>query len=373
MIPVCTPTITDDDRAYVQRALSEGWISSEGPFVQEFEAKFAQYIGAEYGVAVCNGTAAVEAALYAVGVGDGDEVIMPSFTIISCAIAALRLGARPVFVDIDPTNWCMAPSLALAKITSKTRAILAVHMYGHPVDLDPLSAALRGTDIALVEDAAQAHGAEYKSARCGSFGKASAFSFYANKLITTGEGGMVVTSDPNVAERARSYRNLCFNAEERFRHDNVGYNFRMTSLQAALGTSQLARIDAIVERKREIGAMYLEGLSQIPGVRLQIEKEWARTVYWMYGLQLPPELGWTAKALAKALLDRGIGSRPFFRGLHDQPALGRLGLGGSPNEFPISDAAYKYGLYLPSSLSLTDRDIAQITTTVVDLASSPPG
>lgn len=360
MIPVCTPVIGAEEERLVLQCLREGWVSSEGPYVPEFEQKFAAFIGVDHGVAVCNGTAAVEVALYAAGVKEGDEVILPTFTIISCVIAVLRLGAKPVLVDIDPATWCMDVDQAISKITSRTKAIMAVHIYGHPVDMDPLIEEGRRRGIAIVEDAAEAHGAEYKGVRCGAMGDVAAFSFYANKLVTTGEGGMVVCRDPEAARRARSYRNLCFDRDKRFLHEDIGYNFRMTSLQAAVGIGQLTRIDEIIARKREMGALYVRTLSDIPGVRLQVERQWARSVYWMYGLQLSKTAGVTAVEAMRALGEKRIGTRPFFLGLHAQPALCDRGLIPSGERFPVSDDAHTYGFYLPSGLALTDEQILQV-------------
>lgn len=370
MIPVCTPVITEADEASVMRALRAGWVSSEGPYVEQFERNFADYIGMADGIAVCNGTAAVETALYAAGVGEGDEVILPTFTIISCIIAVLRLGARPVLVDIHPDTWCLDVDQAVARITPKTKAIIAVHIYGHPADMAPLLEAAARHGVVVIEDAAQAHGAEYHGVRCGSLAPISAFSFYANKLITTGEGGMVLCRDPAAAKRARSYRNLCFDSQKRFLHEDIGYNFRMTSMQAALGISQLARADQIVARKRAMGAIYVERLSAVPGLVLQIEKPWARSIFWMYAFQMPPDLGWSAQELMDELREKEIGSRPFFLGLHAQPALQRYHLSHGVNGFPLADAAYRYGLYLPSGLSLSDQDVHFVCDTIIDLLRS---
>jgi len=357
--PVCEPWIGAQERTLVLECLETGWISAEGPFVAQFEDAFARFLGVEHGVAVSNGTAALETALYALGVGPGDEVIMPTFTIISCAAAALRLGAAPVLVDIEPDTWCMNVKAAIDAVTPRTKAIMAVHIYGHPVDMEPLMAAARERGIFVLEDAAEAHGALYRGRNAGSIGDAAAFSFYANKLVTTGEGGMLATSDAAIAARARSYRNLCFNARERFLHDDLGFNYRMTNMQAALGLGQLGRIEQTIEKKRDLGRWYFEELSEIAGAKLQIEKSWARSVYWMYAIELPPDLGVTGKALRAELGKRKIGTRPFFLGLHRQPCLmaRRVGAGET---FPQADQSFQYGLYLPSSLKLTRDDVAYI-------------
>ncbi|AKO97730.1 putative pyridoxal phosphate-dependent enzyme [Marinovum algicola DG 898] len=373
MIPVCIPEIGDGEIEQVVKSMREGWISSEGPAVAEFEALFSDFVGCDHGIAVCNGTAAVEVALYAAGVGAGDEVILPSFTIISCAIAVLRLGATPILVDIDPDTWCMQPEDVAAKLTSRTRAIMAVHLFGHPVDMDPIVAVARDSGVMIVEDASQAHGALYKDRIVGGIGDVAAYSFYANKIITTGEGGMVVTRDPDMAARARSYRNLCFNPEQRFLHDDIGYNFRMSALQAAIGVAQMAEVDRKIERKRRLGALYAERLAQIPGVRSQTERPWAKTVYWMYSLQMAPQLGHTARQVMDALGNKGIGTRPFFMGLHDQPALRKHLPLSTDERFPVTDAAYKYGFYLPSSLSLTEEQINTVCCELAEVLRNMPG
>lgn len=361
-IPVSEPLIGQREQEYLLDCIRSGWISSEGPYVARFEDAFAAYIGADFGVAVCNGTAALEVALYAVGVEEGDEVILPTCTIISCLLAVIRLGGKPVLVDIDPDTWNMDVALVRAKISARTKAIMPVHIFGHPVDMDSLLEIANEHGVRIVEDAAQAHGAEYKGRKCGAMGDVAAFSFYANKLITTGEGGIVLTSNQTMAERARSYRNLCFNRDERFLYGDIGYNFRMTNLQAAVGLGQLERMDQIVARKRAMGELYIRSLSKIPGLQVQIEKPYAKTVYWMYALQMDPSLGKTARELMTDLGQRGIGTRPFFRGLHDQPVLRRRRIlsDAETGPFPVADAAYKYGLYLPSGLTLTDTQIGVV-------------
>ncbi len=354
MIPVNEPLFIGREKELLAQCVESGWISSEGPFVAEFEKNFSSYIGVPHGVAVCNGTAALEAALYGVGIKEGDEVIMPSFTIISCALAAIRLGVKPVLVDSESETWCMDLNQIESKITSKTRAIMPVHMYGHPVDMDPLVALAKKYDLKIVEDACEVHGAEYKGRKCGSLGDAAAFSFYANKIISTGEGGMVVTTDKKVAERAASYRNLCFKPEKRFLHTEIGYNFRMTNLQAAVGVAQLECIDKFIEIKRHWGKRYGEEFSKLKGVKYQIEKPWAKLVYWMYCLELDTSLGFTALDLATRLQEKGITTRPFFLGMHEQPAFHALGL-FKGEKYPVAERIARQGLYLPSGMALTEQ------------------
>jgi perosamine synthetase len=368
MIPVNQPLLNGREKELLMECIDSGWISSDGPFVAEFERLFSSYIGVGHGVAVCNGTAALEAALFAAGIGKGDEVIMPSFTIISCAIAAIRLGAVPVLVDADPETWNMDVSRIEERITPRTRAIMPVHIYGHPVDMDPLLEIARKRGLIVVEDASEVHGAEYKGRRCGGLGDVSAFSFYANKIITTGEGGMVLSSDPRIAERARSYRNLCFRPEKRFFHTELGHNFRMTNMQAALGVAQMERIDGIVGIKRRLGKYYREKFSSMEGVRFQVEKPWAKTVYWMYSIELDPKTGLTADDMMSRLKDKGIGTRPFFLGLHEQPVLHDLGL-FQGERYPVTERIARQGLYLPSGLTLTERQVDEVVGAVGEIVA----
>ena len=361
MIPVNEPRLDGNEKKYVLECLDTGWISSEGPFIARFEEKFAGYVGKRFGVSVCNGTAALETALYAAGIGSGDEVIMPTFTIISCAIAAMRLGAKPVLVDIEPETWNMDVSAIEARITPRTKAIMPVHIYGHPVDMDPVLELARKHNLMVIEDAAEVHGAEYKGRKCGSMGQISSFSFYANKLVTTGEGGMVLLDDEKQYERAKAYRNLCFVPQERFLHYELGYNFRMTNMQAAVGLAQTERLDDIVRFKRKMGDCYREALKGIGGLRFQSEKPWAKTVYWMYSVELSPETGLDAKRVMAELGKQKIGTRPFFRGLHDQPVFQNMGMFAG-EKYPRADYAYKQGFYLPSGMTLTEQQVAEVAS-----------
>ena len=366
MIPVNQPLLNGREKELLNECIESGWISSDGPFVTEFERKFAAYIGCKQGIAVCNGTAALETAIYAAGIGKGDEIIMPSFTIISCAIAAIRLGAVPVLVDAEPETWNMDVNQIEKRITSRTRAIMPVHIYGHPVDMDPVIEVAKKHNLMVIEDAAEVHGAEYKGRKCGSMGDVSAWSFYANKNITTGEGGMVLTSDSRIAERAVSYRNLCFQPERRFYHTELGYNFRLTNLQAAVGVAQLERIEEFIAIKRRLGEYYRRKLSAIPGIKCQIEKSWAKTVYWMYCIELDQSLDLDANALMIELGKRGIGTRPFFLGLHEQPVMHDLGL-FKGEHYPVTERIARQGLYLPSGLTLTEGLIDQVVDNVRDI------
>lgn len=372
MIPVNEPLLGEREAQYIAECLQTGWISSAGRFIEEFEEKWAAYCGHKYGIAVCNGTTALQVAIGCLNLKPGDEVIMPSFTIISCALAIVEHGAVPILVDSDPRTWCMDVTQIEAKITSRTRAIMPVHIYGHPVDMDPLFALAEKYDLVIVEDAAEVHGADYLSnrdtpnptwKRCGGMGQISAFSFYANKLITTGEGGMVLTSDPIYTEKARSLRNLCFRPERRFYHTELGYNYRMTNMQAALGLAQLERFDQILAKKRWMGAAYTERLKDIPVIQLPVEESYARQVYWMYGLVLDESRGMDAVEFAKRLDALGVQTRPFFLGMHEQPVFWERGF-FKGERYPVAERIAKQGLYLPSGLALTEAQLEQVCKVV---------
>jgi perosamine synthetase len=323
VIPVNEPLLTEADYAQVMEALRSGWISGAGPHIEAFEARWAAYCGRAHGVAVANGTVALQAAIDLLDLKPGDEVIMPTFTIISCAVPVVLAGAIPVLVDSDPATWTMNVSEVEAKLTARTRALMPVHIYGHPVDMDPLLRLADRYGLAIVEDAAEAHGAEYRTRRAGSFGTLSCFSFYANKLLTTGEGGMLLCDDDTLAERARRLRNLGFQPARRFLHEEFGFNFRLTNLQAALGVAQVDRMDEIVARKRRMAHCYAQRLSSLPGIHLQVEQPWARSVWWMYGLVLDDDVGFDAAEFAERLKRRGVETRPFFLGMRATPSRRR--------------------------------------------------
>jgi perosamine synthetase len=377
VIPVNEPLLADRDLEYVSECVRTGWISSAGRFIDEFEEKWAAYCGRKYGIAVSNGTTALQIAVRCLDLKPGDEVIMPSFTIISCALAVVENGGVPVLVDCDPGTWCMDVNQIERKITARTRAIMPVHIYGHPVDMDPLLEIANKYGLAVIEDAAEVHGAEYLSGRksgnpswrrCGSFGTFSCFSFYANKLITTGEGGMVLTDEPALAARARSLRNLCFKAERRFYHEDLGFNFRLTNMQAALGLAQFERIDEIIARKRWMGKEYSCRLQELSVLQLPVEESWARNVYWMYGIVVAEETGMDAAELAKRLRERGVETRPFFLGMHEQPVFHKRGL-FVDEHYAVTERLARQGLYLPSGLALTPDQLSEVCTTVFDVLS----
>ena len=253
MIPVCTPLLNGNEKKYVNDCLKTKWISSGAKYVQRFEDQFSRYCGKKYGIATTNGTTALHLALVAAGIGFGDEVIMPTFTIASPAFAALYCGAKPVFVDIEPDTWNIDPKAIEERITKKTKAIIPVHIYGHPCDMTDIMRIARKYNLIVIEDAAEAHGAEYKGKRIGSLGRLSCFSFYGNKVITCGEGGMIVTSDKKIADRCRRLKNLGFLKEKRYWHEELGFNYRMTNIQAALGLAQFEQIERYIKMRRTLG------------------------------------------------------------------------------------------------------------------------
>jgi len=372
VIPVNEPLVGEREWEYVKECLRTGWISSAGRFIQAFEEQWAVYCGMKYGIAVSNGTTALQVAVACLDLEPGSEVIMPTFTIISCALAVVYNGGVPVLVDADPRTWCMDVSQIEAKITPRTRALMVVHIYGHPVDMDPVWDLARKYNLAIIEDAAEVHGAQYLAGRqgsnptwrrCGGLGDLSVFSFYANKLITTGEGGMVLANSSEYAEKARSLRNLCFQPERRFWHTDLGHNFRLTNLQAAIGLAQLERIDDIIRRKRWLGETYSKNLQDISGLQLPVEEPWARQVYWMYGVILDEGTGLDAAKFARRLKALGVETRPFFLGMHEQPVFQARGW-FQEERYPVAERLARQGLYLPSGLTLTEAEILQVCQTV---------
>ncbi len=363
MIPVNEPLIGEKELKYVTECLKGGWISSTGKFIEEFEQKWAEYCGMKYGIAVSNGTVALQVAVRCLDLESHDEVIMPTFTIISCALAVIYNGCKPVLVDSDSETCTMDVTQIEEKITNKTKAIMVVHIYGHPCNMEPILELAQKYNLKIIEDAAEAHGAEYKGKKCGGFGDISCFSFYANKIITTGEGGMILTNNEEYAEKARSYRNLCFRKDRRFYHTELGYNFRLTNLQAAIGLAQLERIKELIEKKRWIGKMYTERLREIKGLQLPTEKDWAKNVYWMYGIVLDEKTNMNAAEFAMRLKEAGVDTRPFFLGMHEQPIFHKMGL-FKDEHYPVAERIAKQGLYLPSGLTLTEEQIDKVCDAV---------
>lgn len=359
-IAVNEPLLDGNEIAYVTECIKSGWISGEGPFVGRFETEFSARVGRSFGVAVSNGSAALDTALLSLGLTPGAEVIMPDFTIISCAAAVIRAGARPVLIDADPLTWNMDVTRIEAKITPRTEAIMAVHLYGLPVDLDPILELARHYGLKVIEDAAEAIGQTYRGRPCGSFGTVSVFSFYANKHLTTGEGGMIVTDDPLLAGKCRSLRNLCFQPKQRFIHDELGFNFRLTNLQAALGLAQLERLDRFIARKKAMGAAYQELLTGLPGVQQPLPRtDYADNNYWVYGLVVRDEVSPPVETIMAKLRERRIDTRPFFRPMSRQPVFHKMGY-FKDEAYPVAEKIGERGFYLPSGLALTQEQIIRV-------------
>lgn len=380
MIPVNEPLIGGKELQYVTECLKTGWISSEGIFIREFEEQWAAYCGMKYGIALSNGTTALQVASGCIDLNPGDEVIIPAFTIISCALAVIYNGGKPVLVDSEQRTWTIDTTKIEDKITERTRAIMPVHIYGHPCDMAPIWELSKKYNLIVIEDAAEAHGAEYRIEvqngegyqwkKSGGLGDISCFSFYANKIITTGEGGMVLTNNEGYAEKARSLRNLCFKKERRFYHSELGHNFRLTNIQAAIGLAQVERIDALIEKKRWIGYSYNERLKDVKRLILPIEEPWAKNVYWMYGIVLDETAGLDAEEFAKRLKEKGVDTRPFFLGMHEQPVFQKMGL-FKGERYPVAERIARKGLYLPSGLTLTERDIDEVVKAVKEVIHNP--
>lgn len=359
MIPVNTPLLSGNELKYVTECIETGWISSEGPFVARFETEFAHYVNRKHGIAVANGSAALDIAIKALELSHGDEVIMPAFTIISPAQSVVTAGAIPVLIDSDPITWNMDVDQIEDKITPKTKAILVVHIYGLPVDMDPILALCQKYNLKLIEDAAEMHGQTYKGKMCGSFGDISIFSFYPNKHITTGEGGIIVCNDKELAVRCSKLRNLAFEPNQRrFVHHEIGWNYRMTNVQAAIGVAQLEKIQFHIQRKREIGKQYHSNLKVIKYFQLPLEKtDYAENIYWVFGLVADSEE--KQQEMVKKLADAKIGTRPFFWCMHEQPVFKKMGLFENES-YPVAEKLARRGFYIPSGLGLNDSEIETV-------------
>ena len=362
IIPVCQPTLEGNERKYVMQCMDTNWISSRGKFVDEFEESFSHYCGVRFGITTNSGTTALHLALATMGLEEGAEVIIPSFTMISTANAISYLGAKPIPVDVEPDTWNIDPDKIEAKITDKTRAIIPIHTYGHPANMDRLQSIADKYGLDIVEDAAEAHGAEYKGKRVGSFGKMASFSFYANKIITTGEGGMIVTDDEELAERIGTLRNYGFTQERHFWHKVMGFSYRMTNLQAAIGLGQFERIDELVQGRIDNARLYNKLLADIPGITTPHESKDVKAVYWMYGVLVEDDFGISKDELRQKLADRGIETRSFFIPIHLQPIYSYL----LSDEFPVSEELGKKGFYLPSASNLRPDQIEFIVEVIRD-------
>jgi perosamine synthetase len=373
MIPVNEPLLNGNEKKYLAQCIDSGWISSEGPFVERFEEGMAARTGRRFAVAVSSGTAALELAVAALSLEPGSMVVMPTFCIISCLAAVLRNGCVPLFVDSDPVTWNIDPAklaeLLAEEIDSKgnrrIKAVMAVHTYGLPVDMEPLLTLADHYGLQIIEDAAEMHGQSYRDKPCGSFGAISVFSFYPNKLVTTGEGGMVMTDDPQLAERCRSLRNLCFNQLQRFVHDELGYNFRMSNLQAAVGVAQLERVDEFIALKKRLGARYNALFASCDLLQLPLPSTgYAENIYWVYGVVLDDRVAIDAAGMMQQLAGCGVGTRPFFWPMHEQPVARKM-LGSSAGSFPVAERLARRGFYLPSGLALSAEQIDEAAASVI--------
>ena len=368
-VPVNEPYLYGNEKKYLQKCIRDGFISSSGPFVESFEKKFAKRVKRKFAISVSNGTAALQLAFESLNIKKKDEVILPSFTIISCILPIIRCGAKPILIDSDPVTWNMDVTKIENKISSRTRVIIAPHIYGLPIDMDPLLKIAKKNNLKVIEDAAEVLGLKYKNKQCGSFGDVSTFSFYANKHITTGEGGMIVTDSKEIAEKCKSLRNICFNNKRRFLHYDLGWNYRFTNLQSAVGLAQLEKLNRFVIKKRNIGKIYNKGLSKIKIFNIPLEKtEYAKNIYWVYGLVLKKNSSITLNNLMKKLRLCGIETRNFFWPLHKQPILKKMGFFKNI-KLPVAENLSKNGLYLPAGLSITSIQQKYVINKIKKIAS----
>lgn len=372
MIPVCKPWLPGNEKKYALNALETNWISSSGEYIQKFEEKFSEFCRVEYGVSCSSGFGALHLACAALGLKKGDEVIVPTFTMAACTNSIILTGAKPVLVDSDKETYCIDVDGIEEKITNKTRAIMPVHIYGHPCDMDKIMELAKKYNLYVIEDCAEAHGAEYKGKKVGSIGDVGCFSFYANKILTTGEGGMCITNNSNLTEKMKKLRNHAFGVP-RFIHNEIGFNYRLTNIQAAIGVAQVENADKLVEARRNIGKIYNKHLNKMGGLILPIEKDYAKNVYWMYGVVLSNEIKLAKEEIMGKLREKGIDTRSFFIPMHKQPAYYNKIVENSPEtnkEFPIAEKIGKRGFYLPSSSNLTESKIKIITNNLEEVLYS---
>lgn len=364
-IPVNEPIIPKEAKTYILDALKTGWISSSGKYIKKFEEKFAKFLGVKHAVAVSSGTAALHVALLACGIRKNDEVIVPAFTMAATWMAVIYVGAKPVFVDCDPDTFNIDVKLIEKKVTERTKAIIPVHIYGYPVDMDPLIKIAKRHKLTVIEDAAEAHGAEYKGKKCGTMGDIGCFSFYANKIITTGEGGMIVTNDDRLADESRKLKDL-YHFPKRFIHSKLGFNYRLTNLQAALGCGQMRHIKEYVKKKRQMAKRYTSLLQNVSGIKLPHEDKSIKCVYWMFAITVDEsKFGMTKDQLRAKLKLKGIDTRDFFMPPTDQPVL-KPYLGRN-DKFPNATLVSESGLYLPSGLAITQDQILSVSREIKTL------
>ena len=367
-IPVNTPLINNKDALSVAKTIKSGWISSEGPSVKEFEKKIAKFLDRKFGCAVSSGTAALEIAIRSLGLNKNDEVIMPSFTIISNAMAIVKSSAKPILVDVNLNTWNIKIEDIEKKITKKTKCLMIPHIYGLANDMDKILEITKKYNLYLIEDAAEVFGLKYKNKQCGSFGDISILSFYANKHITTGEGGMLLTNNPKLNEKFKDYRNLCFGSKKnRFNHYDISWNYRYTNIQATLGLSQLKRIGKIIKKKHEIGNYYYKHFKNIKNIILQPNKlSYCKNIYWVFGIVLKKNNKNNISSVIKKLQSKNIGTRPFFWPMHKQDAFKKKNYF---KNIKLSNSEFisKNGFYLPSGLGLTSKELKFVKDTVISI------
>lgn len=362
-IPVANAVLNGNEKKYVMDCLDSSWISSNGKYIVEFERKFARFCKSDYAISCCNGTVSLHLALLGNNVGVNDEIIMPTLTYIATANSVRYCGARPVFVDSDPETWNIDPSKIEEKITPNTKGIIVVHLYGHPVEMDPVLKIASRHDLFIIEDAAEAHGAMYKNKIVGSLGDCASFSFYGNKIITTGEGGMVVTNNKKMAEKIRTLKGQGVDSTRRYWHPVIGYNYRMTNIEAAIGLAQLEKIEWHLKRRREIADLYHKHLKNLQNyIQLPIEKKWAHHAYWMYSILLKDSVSLSRDEFMNRLQKEGIETRPVFYPMHILPPHKE-----KRGKYPVAEKIASRGINLPTHGSLTEGDIKYISKTVEDI------
>jgi perosamine synthetase len=371
MLRVAEPFIDQDEKDAVADAMARAALSGHmQDYIVRFERGFAAYCGVEHGIGTNNGTTSIHLALAALGIGPGDEVLVSTYTNMATFFAVLYLGATPVPIDCEPETWNMNPALLERALTPHSRAIMPVHIFGHPVDMDSVLEIARARNLFVVEDAAQAHGAEYKGRKVGGLSDAASFSFYSNKVITTGEGGMVVTGNADVAERCRAYRNLCYGRENRFMHEDVGFNYRLSNLHAAVGWAQVNKIDANVAKKRQIAGWYRERLKHRPELLLPVERPWARSVYWMYHIVLSPDCRIDRARIMAYLAEAGIETRPGFVPFNMQKIAIERGLAAAA-DCPVANGLADRAFYVPSGVGLTEDQVDMVASALLKALGRP--
>lgn len=361
-IPVMTPLLSGNELAYVTECITTGWISSQGAFVKKFEKNFSDFTDCPNALAVSNGTVAIHLALASLGIGPGDEVIVPDITFAASINAVIYCGATPVLVDVDPETWTISVAEIKKYLTSKTKAIMPVHLYGHPCDMDPIMEIARTNNLFVVEDCAEALGTHYKGKHVGTFGDAATFSFFGNKTITTGEGGMVLFRTSSTLELATVLRDHGMSKSKRYWHEHVGFNYRLTNLQAAIGVAQLERLNEFIDAKRNIASVYNLGLSKFEGVTLPPEKDWAFNGYWLYTFLVDERFGVSRDELIDKMMKNGVETRPMFFPLHDMPPYQKYIL--TNQHFPVSEKLSKQGISLPSSVNIEKREQEEVLQAV---------